>query len=121
MMESRASGANRLHGLLRATRVIGFSQTPVLPIVPSVDQTRCSSRQEFLSLIGKTFSGGYRARFIFGSTPPYSPDDASHLFSQGNGRFVVAAELLQSQSPAPEPIRFLETPGAEECRPGSMD
>ena len=121
MMESRASGANRLHGLLRTTRVIGFSQTPVLPIVPSVDQSHCSSRQEAFSLASRPLLGSRWPGFVVGPTPPYSPDNAGHLVGQGYGRFVVATGLFQSQCPGSEPIGLLEAPGSKQCRPGSVD
>jgi hypothetical protein len=85
MMGSARREPTAQPGLERHRRNLGFSPTPVLPILPSVDHFHCSQWWEASSLSWKAFSGG-DSRFVFGLVTPHSPDDASHLVGQRDGR-----------------------------------
>src|SRR5688572_760588 len=70
----------------KARRRLGFTQTPVLPILPSIDHSHCSSREEsfFPSYLGSFFC--YRPRFVGSAVTPYCPDNSCQFVGQGDRR-----------------------------------
>src|SRR5262245_17597863 len=95
-------------GLHGARRGPGFSQTPVLPIVPSIDLCWSSSRQETLVLcLQKTGSVG-------AVVSPHGPCQARHLVSQRGRGFVMPPAFVNLQSPGTQAIDALLILGGQQ-------
>jgi hypothetical protein len=120
MMGSARWEPTGVAGLGRHRRRLGFSPMPVLPILPSVDHSHCSSREEASSPYLEIFSG-YGSRFVLAPVAPYSPDDSSDLVGQRDCCLIHPSVLLHLESPGSQPVGMLQPFGSDEHRSRSMD
>lgn len=99
----------------RSRRSVGFAQTPVLPIVPSIDLSRSSSRWE--TLVSRLHEAGGVGAVV----SPYGPGQTCHLARQRRRRFIVASALFNLQSPGLQAVRTLLVLRRQENGPGAVD
>lgn len=115
MMGSAHREPTGVGGLERRRRRLGFSPMPVLPIVPSVDHSHCSSRQEASLSYLEGFS-----RFVYAPGAPYGPDDAGDLVGQSDRCLIHSSALLHLESPRPQAVGMFQ-PLRSEHRSRAMD
>src|SRR5688572_4193906 len=97
----RARGANRLQRPFKAKVVIGLPSRRSEPMCHHCVKLRAVAGEN--SPVFPPRSGGSHLPEI-DVVLPDSPDDAGQLVGEGDGGFVVTAELLEVQSPGAQTV-----------------
>src|SRR5258705_215295 len=114
----RARGANRFERPPKATVVVGFPSRRSEPM--RHHRVRLTAVSGERSSIPPCVSGGGHLPEI-DIVLPDGPDDAGQLVGEGDGGLVVAAELLEMQSPGAQTVGGATLLGGPEDGPRAVD